>query len=91
LALLGSWVGGPCEEPPVGLGLSRPDFALSGFLSVGFQTDQKSREKNGDPESVLGLKFEVFRRPLSVKWHNGHFHVQYMAFALRIAWLGIWA
>jgi hypothetical protein len=33
----------------------RPDFALNGFLSVGFQTDQKSREKNGDPESVPGL------------------------------------
>jgi hypothetical protein len=35
--------------------LSRPDFALNGFLPVGFQTDQKSREKNGDPESVPGL------------------------------------
>jgi hypothetical protein len=28
----------------------RPDFAPNGFLPVGFQTDQKSREKNGDPE-----------------------------------------
>jgi hypothetical protein len=34
---------------------SRPDFAHNGFLSVGFQTDQKSREKSGEPESVPGL------------------------------------
>jgi hypothetical protein len=42
---------------------------------------------NGDPESALAalvlVGYGVFRRPLSVKWHNGHFHVQYMAFALR--------
>ena len=37
------------------MGMNRPDFALNGFLSVGFQTDKKSREKNGDPESVPGL------------------------------------
>ena len=44
--------GSASAKPEAG---SRPDFALNGFLPVGFQTDQKSREKNGDPESVPGL------------------------------------
>ena len=31
----------------------------------------------------IRARFGLFQRILSVKWHNGHFHVQYMAFTLR--------
>ena len=34
---------------------SRPDFALNGFCPLDFKPIRKSREKNGDSESVLGL------------------------------------
>ena len=34
---------------------TRPDFVLNGFLSVGFQTDQKFSGKYGEFNGVLGL------------------------------------
>ena len=34
---------------------ARPDFVLNGFLSVGFQTDQKFSGKYGECNGILGL------------------------------------
>ena len=43
--------GNACGSPPP----NRPDFVLNGFLSVGFQTDQKFSGKYGECNGVFGL------------------------------------
>ena len=43
----------------------RPDFVLNGFLSVGFQTDQKFSGKYGECNGVLGLAASHVFCPLS--------------------------
>jgi hypothetical protein len=54
----------------------RPDFVLNGFLSVGFQTDQKFSGKYGKCNRAW---FSRIARILSVGWLFCAFHVQYMA------------